>query len=66
MDVLCYIWDQCFIGMDVPEYQCLPYFTAVWLILLRHKLFRATSVGTGRESSAVGFHKTVCVCVYSL
>ena len=47
MDVVCYIWDQCFIGLEVPEYQCLPYFTTVWLLLLRDKLLRATSVNTG-------------------
>ncbi|CAI8044027.1 hypothetical protein GBAR_LOCUS24428 [Geodia barretti] len=44
MDVVCYIWDQCFIGLDVPEYQCLPYFTTVWLLLLRDRLLRAKSV----------------------
>ena len=44
MEVLCYIWDQCFMGLDVPEYQCLPYFTTVWLILLRDRLLKATSV----------------------
>jgi hypothetical protein len=44
MDVVCYIWDQCFMGLDVPEYQCLPYFTTVWLLLLRDRLLRAKSV----------------------
>ncbi|KAL5477956.1 hypothetical protein EMCRGX_G024822 [Ephydatia muelleri] len=42
MDVLCFIWDQCFIGMDTMGYQCLPYITATWLILLREKLMSCT------------------------
>lgn len=44
MDVLCFIWDQCFIGMDTVGYQCLPYITATWLILLREKLMSCTLV----------------------
>ena len=44
MDVLCYVWDQCFIGMDTVGYQCLPYITATWLILLREKLMTCTLV----------------------
>ena len=42
MDVLCFIWDQCFIGMDTVGYQRLPYITATWLILLREKLMSCT------------------------
>ena len=44
MEVLCYIWDQCFMGLDVPEYHCLPYFSTVWLILHRDRLLKVTSV----------------------
>jgi len=45
MEVLCYIWDQCFIGLNCgPDYQCLPYFITAWLILLREKLMACHSV----------------------
>lgn len=44
MDVLCYIWDQCFIGLDIPDYHCLPYLITVWLLLLRNRLITCQTV----------------------
>ena len=55
MEMLCYLWDQCFIGMGSPDYQCLPYFIAIWLILLRDKLIPCHSV----SSSHALFHPTL-------
>ena len=44
MEVVCYIWDQCLIGLDNPSYQCLPYYITVWLILLRKNLMKGRNV----------------------
>ena len=44
MDVVCFVWDQCLIGVDVPGYQSLLHFTAAWLIVLRERLHRCHSV----------------------
>ena len=44
MEVVCYIWDQCFIGATISGFQCLKYFAASWFIILKHQLLVCQSV----------------------
>ena len=42
MEVLCFIWDQCFIGCSL--YDTLKYFVTSWLIVLKHQLLACKNV----------------------
>ena len=44
MEVVCYIWDQCFIEKTVQDFQCLKYFITSWFIILKHQLLACQTV----------------------
>ena len=44
MDVVCFIWDQCFLGLGIGEYQYIPYLIATLLLIMREPLLQCKEV----------------------
>ena len=44
MDVVCFIWDQCFLGLGIGEYQYIPYLITVLLLVMREPLLLCNEV----------------------
>ena len=50
MDVICFVWDQCFIGLETSQYQFMPYFVATWLLVMKLRLSDCHSVGINNNN----------------
>ena len=61
MEVVCYIWDQCFIGATISGFQCLKYFAASWFLILKHQLLICHSVSPYDYCIAGNFHQFCCL-----
>ena len=46
MDVVCFIWDQCFLGLRIGEYQYIPYLITTLLLIMREPLLLCNEVSS--------------------
>ena len=53
MDVVCFIWDQCFIGLGIGGYQYIPYLIAVLLLIMKEPLLQCKEVSFPQKTDNV-------------
>ena len=46
MDVVCFIWDQCFIGLGIGGYQYIPYLITVLLLIMKEPMLQCKEVSS--------------------
>ena len=46
MHVVCFIWDQCFLGLGIGEYQYIPYLITALLLIMREPLLLCKEVSS--------------------
>ena len=60
MDVVCFVWDQCFLGLGIAEYQYIPYLIATLLLIMREPLLLC------KEVSLIIIYEVGCIFIIKI